>query len=76
MCDLSDKLEQAESALVRNFLISESQERRPETKLMKATKDCCKTTIECIHGLMAQMIKQQLFNHNMKHVETEDSVMA
>lgn len=29
---------------------------------MKATKDSCKTTIEVIHGLMAQMIKDRLFN--------------
>lgn len=38
-------------------------EKRTEDKLVKATKDSCKTTIEVIHGLMAQVIKDRLFNH-------------
>lgn len=37
-------------------------EKKTEDKLMKATKDSCKTTTEIIHGLMAQMIKDRLFN--------------
>lgn len=41
---------------------SDPHEKRTEDKLMKATKDSCKTTIEVIHGLMAQMIKDRLFN--------------
>ncbi|KAG8260243.1 COP9 signalosome complex subunit 5 [Homalodisca vitripennis] len=66
--DLSDKLEQSEAALGRGGLIvglgvHESSEKRTEDKLLKATKDSCKTTIEIIHGLMAQMIKDRLFNH-------------
>lgn len=41
---------------------TDPQEKRTEDKLLKATKDSCKTTIEIIHGLMAQMIKDRLFN--------------
>lgn len=65
--DLSDKLEQSEAALGRGGLIvglgGNESEKRTEDKLLKATKDSCKTTIEIIHGLMAQMIKDRLFNH-------------
>lgn len=41
---------------------ADPSEKRTEDKLLKATKDSCKTTIEIIHGLMAQMIKDKLFN--------------
>ncbi|XP_052737583.1 COP9 signalosome complex subunit 5 isoform X1 [Bicyclus anynana] len=41
---------------------TDHHEKRTEDKLGKATKDACKTTIEVIHGLMAQMIKDRLFN--------------
>lgn len=64
--DLSDKLEQSEAAVGRSgFMLggSDPLDKRTEDKLMKATKDSCKTTIEIIHGLMAQMIKDRLFNH-------------
>ena len=37
-------------------------EKRNEDKLSKATRDCCKTTIESIHGLVAQILKDDLFN--------------
>lgn len=37
-------------------------EKRSEDKLSKATRDCCKTTIESIHGLIAQILKDDLFN--------------
>ncbi|XP_022917994.1 COP9 signalosome complex subunit 5 [Onthophagus taurus] len=65
MVDLSEKLEQSETALGRGgFMVGgpDPHEKRTEDKLMKATKDSCKTTIEIIHGLMAQMIKDRLFN--------------
>lgn len=64
--DLSDKLEQSEAALGRGgFMLggTDPHEKRTEDKLLKATKDSSKTTIEIIHGLMAQMIKDRLFNH-------------
>ncbi|KAI1287605.1 COP9 signalosome complex subunit 5 [Halotydeus destructor] len=62
--DLSEKLEQAETQLGRGGVIYaiEPHEKRTEDKLSKATKDSCKTTIEAIHGLMSQILKDTLFN--------------
>uniref|UniRef100_L7M7Z4 COP9 signalosome complex subunit 5 n=1 Tax=Rhipicephalus pulchellus TaxID=72859 RepID=L7M7Z4_RHIPC len=62
--DLSDKLEQSESQLGRGgFVLGlDPHEKRTEDKLAKATRDSCKTTIEVIHGLMSQVIKDRLFN--------------
>jgi COP9 signalosome complex subunit 5 len=62
--DLSDKLEQSESQLGRGgFMLGiDPHEKKTEDKLAKATKDSCKTTIEVIHGLMSQVIKDRLFN--------------
>lgn len=37
-------------------------EKRTEDKLSKATRDCSRATIELIHGLMAQVAKDKLFN--------------
>jgi COP9 signalosome complex subunit 5 len=38
------------------------QERKEESKLSKAAKDSSKITIEALHGLMNQVIKDRLFN--------------
>ena len=65
MIDLSEKLEQSEIALGRGvFMVGgiDPHEKKTEDKLLKVTKDSCKTTTEIIHGLMTQMIKDQLFN--------------
>lgn len=40
----------------------DSHDKHSEDKLSKATKDCCKTTIESIHGLISQILKDDLFN--------------
>ncbi|KAG7272294.1 hypothetical protein CRUP_014179 [Coryphaenoides rupestris] len=40
----------------------DTHDRKSEDKLAKATRDSCKTTIEAIHGLMCQVIKDKLFN--------------
>lgn len=37
-------------------------EKRTEDKLSKATRDCSRASIELIHGLMAQIAKNKLFN--------------
>ncbi|XP_026818766.1 COP9 signalosome complex subunit 5-like [Rhopalosiphum maidis] len=59
--DLSDKLEQADTSLSRTFC--ESVDRtKTENKLVKATKDSNKATIEILCGLMSQTIKEALFN--------------
>ncbi|XP_069126985.1 COP9 signalosome complex subunit 5 [Argopecten irradians] len=62
--DLADKLEQSEVQLGRGgFMLGmDSHEKKSEDKLMKATKDGCKPTMESIHGLMSQVIKDRLFN--------------
>ncbi|XP_053210262.1 COP9 signalosome complex subunit 5-like [Panonychus citri] len=62
--DLADKLEHAETqSRGTSFILhSDPGEKRGEDKLSKATKDCCKTTIEAINGLMGQTIKDSLFN--------------
>eukprot|EP00057_Strongylocentrotus_purpuratus_P017320 XP_011671794.1 PREDICTED: COP9 signalosome complex subunit 5 [Strongylocentrotus purpuratus] len=65
--DLSEKLENAESQLGRgSFMLAVDHEKKAEDKLGKATRDSCKSTIEVIHGLMSQVIKNKLFNqvHN------------
>ncbi|CAI5673294.1 unnamed protein product [Oreochromis niloticus] len=62
--DLSEKLEQSEAQLGRGcFMLGlDTHDRKSEDKLAKATRDSCKTTIEAIHGLMSQVIKDKLFN--------------
>lgn len=61
--DLADKLEQSEAQLGRGgFIMGVDSEKKSEDKLAKATKDGCKNTIEAIHGLMAQVLKDKLFN--------------
>ena len=64
MFDLSEKLEQSEASLGRGYVVGgiEPHDRATVEKLVKATRDSCKTTIEVIHGLMAQIIKDRLFN--------------
>lgn len=59
--DLSDKLEQADTSLSRTFF--EPVERtKIENKLVKATKDSNKASLEILSGLMSQTIKEALFN--------------
>lgn len=62
--DLSEKLEQSEKQVVRGnyFFNMDPSEKRVEEKLTKATKDCCKSTIESLHGLISQILKDGLFN--------------
>ncbi|XP_063973547.1 COP9 signalosome complex subunit 5-like [Diachasmimorpha longicaudata] len=66
ICDLSDKLEQSEVVVARGnhgfMVINEPRDHPTEDKLIKVTKDSCKTTIEVIHGFMEQVIKDRLFN--------------
>ena len=62
--DLSAKLETSESQLARGYSlqIDSHESRKTEDKLSKANRDSCKTTIEAIHGLMSQILKDTLFN--------------
>jgi len=72
-------LEQSENSLGRSGIIigTDPHEKKGEDKLSKATKDSCKTTIEVIHGLMTQIIKNRLFNQiNCKKAITESDSSA
>jgi len=66
--DLSNKLEQAETQLNRTgaVYVVDTSDRKAEDKLTKASKDSKKLTIEAIHGLMSQVIKDNLFNRLCK----------
>jgi COP9 signalosome complex subunit 5 len=59
--DLSNKLEQADTFLSRTF-IEPADPNKTENKLVKATKDSNKATIEILSGFMSQTIKEALFN--------------
>lgn len=65
IADLSEKLEQAESQVGRmgSFVMGIDQDKKEEGKLTKTTRDSSKTSIEAVHGLMSQVIKNKLFNH-------------
>lgn len=62
--DLAEKLEQSDVQLGRSGVGTalDAHDKRTEEKIAKATKDGCKQTIEAIHGLMSQVIKNKLFN--------------
>lgn len=73
--DLSDKLENSETALGRAGLFGlDPQEKKTEDKLSRVTRDSCKTTMEALHGLMAQVVKDRLFNQiPQAQSQTKDS---
>ncbi|XP_020602892.1 COP9 signalosome complex subunit 5-like [Orbicella faveolata] len=47
----------------RSFVMGIDQDKKEEGKLTKTTRDSSKTSIEAVHGLMSQVIKNKLFNH-------------
>jgi len=68
--DLTEKLEQAENQLAHSGRMGAGFfDKKEESKLSKVTKDSTKTTIEHVHGLMSQVIKDVLFNLNPKGVK-------
>ncbi|KAM6561550.1 COP9 signalosome complex subunit 5b isoform X1 [Cannabis sativa] len=65
--DLAEKLEQAENQLSHSRfgpLIAPPQRKKEqeESQLAKITRDSAKITVEQVHGLMSQVIKDILFN--------------
>ncbi|KAG8636464.1 COP9 signalosome complex subunit 5a isoform X2 [Manihot esculenta] len=64
--DLAEKLEQAENQLAHSHfgpLIAPPQRKKEEEPpLAKLTRDSAKITVEQVHGLMSQVIKDILFN--------------
>ena len=67
--DLSAKLENSEGNISRGHLgfQSDGDSKGKEDKLAKAEKDSSKITIECIHGLMSQVLKAALFNKKINN---------
>ncbi|KAK7283038.1 hypothetical protein RIF29_12254 [Crotalaria pallida] len=78
--DLAEKLEQAENQLAHSrfgSLISPAPRKKDEeSALAKITRDSAKITVEQVHGLMSQVIKDILFNSvhqtNKSRTETSD----
>jgi len=62
--DLSDKLETVDLRKSAQEMATDGAEElhRKEDKLGRVCRDSCKATIEVIHGLMAQVIKDHVFN--------------
>lgn len=60
--DLSQKLERAEFQSGSSGFGKIGMMRQPDNKLSKATQDSSKATIEVVHGLMGQVLKDKLFN--------------
>lgn len=64
--DLAEKLEQAENQLAHtrlaSFFVPSQRKKEEESQLAKITRDSSKITVEQVHGLMSQVIKDILFN--------------
>jgi len=74
--DLSDKLENAESQLAHSGRMGGyfTERKKEESQLAKITKDSSKITVEQVHGLITQVMKDLLFNFN--NSGTQDVQMA
>ncbi|CAI0376451.1 unnamed protein product [Linum tenue] len=64
--DLAEKLEQAENQLAHSrfgpLIAPPQRKKEEESQLAKITRDSAKITVEQVHGLMSQVIKDILFN--------------
>ncbi|XP_010551182.1 PREDICTED: COP9 signalosome complex subunit 5b [Tarenaya hassleriana] len=65
--DLAEKLEQAENQLAHSRIggivpATLQKKKEDEPQLAKITRDSAKITVEQVHGLMSQVIKDILFN--------------
>ncbi|KAK4490891.1 hypothetical protein RD792_001606 [Penstemon davidsonii] len=62
----SEKLEQAENQLSHSrfgpLIIPPQRKKEEESQLTRITRDSAKITVEQVHGLMSQVIKDILFN--------------
>ncbi|CEG78022.1 Putative COP9 signalosome complex subunit 5a [Rhizopus microsporus] len=67
MSDLAQKLSQTnESMTGRMGGYHGDRKKTDETQLSKVAKDSSKITAEAIHGLVSQVLKDQVFNHRFK----------
>ncbi|KAK4792007.1 hypothetical protein SAY86_022442 [Trapa natans] len=66
MSDLAEKLEQAENQLAHSrfgpLMAPTHRKKDDDSQLAKITRDSAKITVEQVHGLMSQVIKDMLFN--------------
>ncbi|CAI7788033.1 unnamed protein product [Closterium sp. NIES-54] len=65
--DLAEKLEQAEGQLAHSgriggFLMPPQRRKEEESPLSRSTRDSTRITVEQLHGLMSQVMKDLLFN--------------
>ncbi|KAH6760782.1 COP9 signalosome 5A [Perilla frutescens var. hirtella] len=64
--DLAEKIEQADNQMAHtgfgSLLIAPQRKKEQESQLNKITRDSAKITVEQVHGLMSQVIKDILFN--------------
>ncbi|KAK4389048.1 COP9 signalosome complex subunita [Sesamum angolense] len=64
--DLAEKIEQAENQLAHSrfgsLIGGPLRKKEEESQLTKITRDSAKITVEQVHGLMSQVIKDILFN--------------
>ncbi|KAL0393854.1 UNVERIFIED_CONTAM: COP9 signalosome complex subunitb [Sesamum latifolium] len=64
--DLAEKIEQAENQLAHSrfgsLIGGPPRKKEEESQLTKITRDSVKITVEQVHGLMSQVIKDILFN--------------
>nr|CBL87025.1 CSN5 protein [Solanum lycopersicum] len=64
--DLAEKLEQGENHLSHSrfghLVAAPQRKKEEESQLAKITRDSAKITVEQVHGLMSQVIKDILFN--------------
>ncbi|KAL1532339.1 COP9 signalosome complex subunit 5a [Salvia divinorum] len=64
--DLAEKIEQAETQIAHSgfgsLVIAPQRKKEQESQLNKIARDSAKITVEQVHGLMSQVIKDILFN--------------
>ncbi|KAI8825263.1 JAB1/Mov34/MPN/PAD-1 ubiquitin protease-domain-containing protein [Fimicolochytrium jonesii] len=63
--DLAEKIDQAEAAVGQSSRIGQFMERKrgEQSAVAKVAKDSSNITVEAAHGMMAQLMKDILFNH-------------
>uniref|UniRef100_A0A1D1ZC73 COP9 signalosome complex subunit 5a n=1 Tax=Anthurium amnicola TaxID=1678845 RepID=A0A1D1ZC73_9ARAE len=68
--DLAEKMEQAENQIVQarwgSSLMASQQKKEDNSQLAKIATDSSKITVEQVHGLMSQVIKDSLFNSALR----------
>eukprot|EP00270_Netrium_digitus_P007904 TRINITY_DN2319_c0_g1_i2.p1 TRINITY_DN2319_c0_g1~~TRINITY_DN2319_c0_g1_i2.p1 ORF type:complete len:358 (+),score=85.65 TRINITY_DN2319_c0_g1_i2:87-1160(+) len=77
--DLVEKLEQAENQLAHSgrigaFFMPPQRRKEEESPLTRTAKDSSKIAVELVHGLMSQVIKDELFNSALLSASSKASL--